>query len=432
MNYVKLDDTTPYLRVYRLMLEHNLLSFTISLLIGLLIGIERERSHVKGVQSIGVQTFTLFALTGTLAAVLNQPTLTATLSAFVFGIISLNYLRTTIRLKKNIDIGITTEISAGITFCLGYMVQSAPLIAILVSTVILLVLLERKRLHAVARKKFKPQEMEAAIILIVFALGILPILPNKTIDPWGLFNPRNFGMLIATIGTIQFGGYIAIHLFGERFGMAFMGFIGGLVSSTAVFATLPGTLRSHPKFIFATIASAILATVAMLVEIMVIIFVASQTLFVHILRPMITMISLGIIFVIFLLYFQKFKKHAPLTLSTPLNLLSILRISIFLGVTLVLIAIAKRFVGTEGMLLITFLGGLFEIHGITLATGLLYLQKQLSINVACLILYVAILASFISKFFLLWSLSPHRFALQTSLFLLVMVASGGTMYWLTL
>jgi uncharacterized membrane protein (DUF4010 family) len=106
-------------------------------------------------------------------------------------------------------------------------------------------------------------------------------------------------------------------------------------------------------------------------------------------------------------------------------------ISIFLGITLVLIAVAKRFVGTEGMLLITFLGGLFEIHGITLATGLLYLQKQLPINVACLILYVAILASFISKFFLLWSLSPHRFALQTSLFLLVMIASGGTVYWLT-
>jgi uncharacterized membrane protein (DUF4010 family) len=413
------------------MLEHNLLSFAISLLIGLLIGIERERSHVKGVQAIGVRTFTLFALTGTLAAVLNQPALTATLSAFLFGIILLSYMRTTIRLKKNIDNGITTEISAGIIFCLGYMVQSAPLIAITVSAIILLVLLERKRLHAIARKKFKPQEMEAAIILIVFALGILPILPNKTIDPWGLFNPRNFGMLIATIGTIQFGGYIAIHLFGERFGMAFMGFLGGLVSSTAVFATLPGTLHAHPKFTLATIASAILATVAMLVEIITIIFVASPTLLVYIIWPMITMISLGIIFVIFLLHFQKFKKNTPLTLSNPLNLLSILRISIFLGITLVLIAVAKRFVGTEGMLLITFLGGLFEIHGITLATGLLYLQKQLPINVACLILYVAILASFISKFFLLWSLSPHRFALQTSLFLLVMIASGGTVYWLT-
>jgi uncharacterized membrane protein (DUF4010 family) len=310
------------------------------------------------------------------------------------------------------------------------MVPTSPLIAIIVSAIVLLVLIERKRLHTIARKKFKPEEMEAAIILIVFALGIIPILPNQTIDPWHLFNPRNFGVLITTIAAIQFAGYISIHVFGERFGIALTGFLGGLVSSTAVFATLPSTLRTHPHFSLAIIASAILATVAMLIEIMIIIFVASPTLLFYIIWPMIAIIAVGVSLAVILLHYQKHIKNASSSLSSSFKLLSIFSISIFIGFILIIIAIAKRYVGTNGILFISFFGGLFEIHGISLATALLYLGNQLKINDARLVLYIAILASFVSKFTLLWCLTPYRFALQTSLFLLGLLISGGVVYWL--
>lgn len=68
--------------------------------------------------------------------------------------------------------------------------------------------------------------------------------------------------------------------------------------------------------------------------------------------------------------------------------------------------------GPKGIFLVAFLGGLFEIHGITLATALLYLAHQLPINNASLVLYTAIMAVFVSKIFLLWSLTPYRFALR--------------------
>lgn len=410
------------------MLE-TLLSFAISLLIGLLIGIEREHSHAEGVQPIGVRTFILFALLGTLAATLNEFSLIITISAFVFTIILLGYLRST-KITRKIDIGITTEISACIVFCLGYMTPSANLIAITISAFVLLILVERQRLHTLARKKFKPHEIEATIILVIFALGILPILPNHTIDPWDLFNPRNFGILVVTIAAIQFIGYISIRLFGERFGMAITGFLGGLVSSTAVFANLPHALHSHPELKLAIIASAIVATLAMLIEIMIIIFIASSSLFFFIMKPMLVMVVISIVFAIILLHFQKIKEHTISTLSNPLNLLSIVRTSVFIAITLIIIAIAKRFVGTEGVLLVSFLGGLFEIHGISLATALLFLDHHLTASTACLVLYTALLASFISKFFLLWSLTPIRFALQTSLLLLVILVGGGVTYWL--
>ncbi len=409
------------------MLE-SLLSFTISLLIGLLIGIERERSHPEGTQFIGVRTFTLLSMLGTLIATLGQPSLTITVSAFVFGLLLLNYFRGIINRKKNNSIEILTEIAACIIFCLGYMVPSSPFLAITLSAIILLVLIERRRLHLLARNKFKPHEMETVIILAIFTLGILPLLPDKTIDPWHLFNPKDFGLLIATIAAIQLGGYIAIHLFGERLGISLTGFLGGLVSSTAVFAQLHDTLKRYPQSELAILASGLLATVAMSVDVLIIIFVASPTLLIFIIWPMIAMMLSGILLVIVLLHYQKKTEQALTLLATPLNLLSILRTSLFIGLSLFVIAMAKRIISINGILLVSFLGGLIEIHGISLAAALLYLENQLIAYDARLMLYLAVFASFISKITLLWALTPWRFALKESLLLFVMLSCGAITY----
>lgn len=407
-----------------------LISFSISFFIGLLIGTERERSHRKGVQAIGVRTFILFSLLGTLAATINQLSFTITLNIFVFAIILMSYYRSTTEFHKKIDLGITTELSAAMIYCLGYLVPKFPLLIITLSALILLVLMERQRLHTLARQKFQPHEIETVILLIIFALGILPILPNRPIDPWGLFNPMNFGILIMTIAAIQFAGYVAIHVFGERFGIALTGFFGGLISSTAVYASLHNILRDHPTAILAVMAAAILAVVGMLLEVIIIIFVASPTFLTYIIVPLLTMILVGLFIAIMLLLYQTTKKHFSSNIPNPLKLSSIFFIATFIAATLLLIAIAKRYVGEEGILFISFLGGLFEIHGISLATALLYLDHHLKISEATTILYVAIAATFASKLFLLWSFTPKKFALFTSVFLLVILGSGGCAYWL--
>lgn len=372
-----------------------LVTLMISLLIGLLIGIERERSHPEGVQFIGVRTFTLISILGTLVATLNQVVLTFVVSAFVFCLLGLNYFRYAINQKKMVDNGMVTSLSAGIIFCLGYMVTVSSLVAVTMSAIILLVLMERKRLHTLARKKFKPHEMETAIILIIFTLGILPFLPDRTLDRWDLFNPRNFGLLIATIAGIQFVGFVVTHLFGERLGVALTGFCGGLVSSTAIFILLPKTIKHHPKSICAAIASAILATVAMLVSILLIIAVASPPLLHVIIWPIMTMIIFGLTFTGIILRYQDGPKVPTPSLSQFLNIASILRTSLLIGMVLILIALARHYFSTHGIILLSFLGGLVEIQGISLATGLLYLGHQISMVDAKLILAAAVLAGFI-------------------------------------
>ncbi len=409
-------------------MQENLLSFVISFFIGLLIGIEREHSHQEGIQPIGVRTFILFALLGTLSATLHELALTLTISIFVFGIILLGYLQSTRTTRKEIDVGITTEVAAAIIFCIGYIIPSANLLAIIISALVLLVLIERQRLHILARKKFKPHAIETAIIAVIFTLGILPILPNHTVDPWGLLNPYDFGILLVTIAAIQFVGFVSIRLFGERFGIAVTGLFGGFISSTVVFLNLHRLLQTHPKFKLAIMASAILANLAMMLEILAIILIASPNLFLFIIKPILVMSVISIIFAITLLHFQKGKKHAELPPADLFNWGSIFKTAFFIGFILIIIAIVKRFVSPDGLLIISFIGGLFEVHGITLATGLLYLNNQITNSVAGSILYAALLAAYISKFILLWVTTPKKFAFMTSLLLLGVLASGGIAY----
>ena len=413
-------------------MHQNLLSFAISFFIGLLIGIEREHSHQEGVEPIGVRTFILFSLLGTLAATLHDSALTVIITVFVFAIILLGYFQSTRTTRKDMHIGVTTETSAGIVFCIGYMIPSAHLLAIIISALVLLVLVERHRLHILARKKFKPHTIETAIVSVIFILGILPILPDHTIDPWGLFNPYDFGILIVTVAAMQFIGFVAMRLFGERFGIAVTGFFGGFISSTIVFANLSGVLKTHPKFNRAIMAAAILANLAMMIEVSAIIFIASPNLFIATMKPILVMSLISMIFAYALLRLQKAKEHKTLSLSNPFSWISLFRTTIFLGAMLVIISIAKRSVGLDELLIISFIGGLFEVHGITLATALLYMNHEILSISANSILYAALLAAHLSKFILLWSTTPRKFALQTSFFMLcILIGGGGTFGLLT-
>src|SRR3990167_812809 len=412
------------------MLNH-LLYFIISCIIGLLIGIERERSHAEGVQAIGIRSFILFALLGTLAAVINHNSLTIVISIFVFGAILLSYIKSTQFKRKLMDVGITTEISAGITFGLGFITLNHPLVAIFLSALVLLILLKRERLHFFSRNQLKTYEIEVIALLIILCTGIIPLLPNHTIDPWQLFNPKKFFILLAIIILIQFGSYLSVRIFGQRLGMAITCFLGGLISSTIIFLNLKQLLNRYPNSQLPALTTAIYAITATLIELLVILFSASSQFAYNVFIPVITMIITSLIIGGLLTKFIP-KKSNPLSVNklNPINLLAILYMVGFISLLLVIMSLVEHFIGGKGVLFASFLGGLFELHGITLATALLYVENQLSLTLAAQALYIAITASFLSKLFLLWILTSYRFAFYSSCLLLIILLSGFISYWL--
>lgn len=400
----------------------NLSPFIISFAIGLLIGLEREHSRPVGMHAMGVRTFILFSLSGTLVAVINNLYLTIILGSFVSMLILLAYLRATER--KKVLVGITTELAAGVVFCLGYFVVSAPLLASLLGVSVLLVLVERTRLHVFARKQLKVSEIHATTVILLIALGVVPILPNHTVDPWQLFKPRLFGILVIILSIMQFGGYVAIRVLGQRMGVILMGFFGGLISSTVVFTTLPNFYREHPNMLRPTIVAAIFATIGMLIEFVVVLFVVAPSLVGTMIAPVGAMIVAGMSALLLMIGQKKQGKLLYHEHPNPLNYKSIIRLSIFLGLMLVLVAVVERYVGSEAVKVVNFLGSLFQFQSVSLATAMLYMQQGISLQAATVSLIWAIVATYVIKFVLLWTLAHNRFALFTTLFLLFMLTAG--------
>lgn len=398
-----------------------IIPFGIALLIGLIIGIERERRHPAGSRAMGVRTFMLIALLGTLAATSHEPFLTLATSLFVFGVIALSYHKASE--GKRQSLGLTTEIAAAVVFFLGYLTPKLPLITSILGIIVLLALFSRTKLHVFSRDTVKNKEITAAIIILVIGLVILPFLPNHVIDPWEVFNPRRYALLILILAIIEFSGYIAIRIFGDRLGLLLTAFFGGLVSSTAAFLILTKLSKNQKESQSILIASGLLATNAMLIVTIVLLSILSHTLIHQLFVPILSMIAIG-----FLRAWSVIKNNHRATQSftpdNPLDLKGIFKLATFIVGMLAIITIAKQNIGANAVALISFLGGLFEVHSVNIANATLFIQSKLSLIDAKNAIGLALSASFITKFFLAWSLGDKQFALKSTIYLVLMLLVG--------
>jgi uncharacterized membrane protein (DUF4010 family) len=402
--------------------------YAIAFFIGILIGIERERNQPKGVPGIGLRTFILYALIGVIIADIGNSMLILTTSFFVFMSLLLAYYRSTSLKLRRTDLGITTEVAAGFVFLLGFMAKYQPFLTITLGITTLLLLLGRQSLHQFARDKIHTNELQAAIIIIIISLGIISFLPNKTIDPWSLFNPQQFGFIILALAGIQFGGYLAIRIFGQKLGMMLTGFFGGLISSTAVVASLSSTSSKSKSLIYPSVTAAVFSIIGTLVELLIIIAMVSMPLFLNMILPVLTMILVGSSAAFFMLNHKQSKPMIESSIN-PLDILAICRLALLLFCILVLVSVIKQFIGEQAIYLFAFTTGLFELQAISYATAILFHQAQITQSQANYLLAIIIFSSYISKFVILWSIAHNRFAIITSTYLSLMLISGGMVFY---
>jgi uncharacterized membrane protein (DUF4010 family) len=409
--------------------------FSVSLIVGLLIGTERERSHPEGSGAMGVRTFSLIALLGAISAWMKDPALTIGLSAFVLILTLAGYLRSSDPKKADpdADIGLTTEVSAALVFGISHVAFRDLLLAALLGIVTLVILYSRRRLHAFARETLKPKEIKAAVSLLVFLVVFVPFLPDRTLDIWGLFNPRRLALLIGIIAGIQFLGYAVERMLGSRMGTMVAGFFGGMVSSTAVFVTLPKRVLEHPESLRPVVAGALLATVATTLQFIAVVVIASPELII----PVSVMAGAIVLTGTILAYFIDRSSTSDLKHSlpdNPLDVIGVLKLSMFVAIMLISVGVVRNMVGDRALGLVNFIGGLFELQAVSLATASLHGSGKLASNHAMFALAMALLASFVSKFAISWTIGRGKFALYMTpcLLLMIVVGTAGYFFGLTL
>jgi uncharacterized membrane protein (DUF4010 family) len=230
---------------------------------GLLVGIERERRKGTGAQRqpAGVRTFTVVALIGAVAALIG-PTMIAVACTSIAALAAVSHWHSADR-----DPGLTTEICLVATFLLGALAVGAPTLAAALFVALAVLLQSKEFLHDFTKRVLGEQELDDALLLGASVLIVLPLLPDRPVDPWEVLNPRRLWLVAVLVMSINAAGYIALRALGGRYGLPLAGFFGGFVSSSATIAGMGQRAASDAKLRGGCIAAALLSCVATVVQI---------------------------------------------------------------------------------------------------------------------------------------------------------------------
>jgi uncharacterized membrane protein (DUF4010 family) len=334
--------------------------------IGLLIGIERgwqAREAKDGTRVAGIRTFTLIAVLGGIAGLLpGDITLGLCLLGFAlpFGYFEWQ------RASRANSVSVTGFVAGMGTFALGaYATRGDMAVAAAGGVVMAAVLAERKLLHGFL-KRVTWIELRAALLLLVMTVVLLPLLPDRALDPWGAINPHQIWLMTVLVGVVSYAGYIAVHVAGERRGLLFAGIAGGIATSTTVTWTFARLAKRNPAAM-SEVMTAILAAWVMSLWRVTALAVTIAPPLLTALAPAMLAASTPLLIGAALAWRAAEKSSASekLKLSDPVELSLMLRFALLLAAIMVL---AKLFSGGEsGLFALAGLSGLLDVDPITLS-----------------------------------------------------------------
>ncbi len=236
-----------------------LLSLTTALGAGLLIGLVYERRKESDPAiAAGLRTHTLAALAGAITLWLGMPAfLVALVLTGTFAAIS--YLRT-----SAVDTGITSELALVTSCLLGGLAMRTPGAAGMLAVLVAILIYAKRRLHRFSRELVSDREIADGLILLAFALIVLPLLPDEPIGPWGALNLATVWKLVVLVMAIGALGHVALRVIGTRWGLVVSGFFAGYVSSTAATAGFGQRAKADPALLSTSVGATMLANLASL------------------------------------------------------------------------------------------------------------------------------------------------------------------------
>jgi uncharacterized membrane protein (DUF4010 family) len=328
-------------------------------------------------------------------------------------------------------VGVTTEVAAMATFILGYLTHEHPALAVMLAVIMLAVLALKPRIHQFAKAGITEKEVSAALTFLVIAFVVLPLLPERTVDPWNLINPARLWLVLVLIVGVSFGGYIAMRVLGPRLGLPLAGFSAGLVSSTAATLSLSQKLRENPALGWPITVGIVLANTASALAQLMVVLVIYPALLQDVVPVIGLPALLGIAGASLVLFFrQRNGDDEHFDIGSPLALRSTLAFASVLALVLVLVSVASRTFGSSGALITAAIGGTTDVHAVTLAVSSLAAAGDLGARDAVLAILIAFLTNMVIKMVLAAWAGGARLIPRVWPPLIAMMLAAGAAYWL--
>jgi uncharacterized membrane protein (DUF4010 family) len=227
---------------------------------GTAVGLERQWSgHAEGpgARFAGIRTFTMLGGAAGVSGWFWEAGFTAPAAILLAGAVAI--IAVAYAAASRHDVDATTEVAALVVVAAGVLAGTGALrVASGIIAIVILLLIEKSRLHAMVRR-IDDVGLRAGARFAVMALVVLPLLPPGPYGPFGGIRPRELWALVLFFSGLSFLGYIARRLVGPQHGYLATGLLGGLLSSTNVTFTFARSSRDHAmverELAFGTVAA---------------------------------------------------------------------------------------------------------------------------------------------------------------------------------
>lgn len=390
--------------------------FSVALAIGLLIGLERgwqERDEREGERTAGLRTYTLTALLGAVWAALVSGRGEGGLIAvgLAFGVYALIFAAMRYReMRHHQSFGVTSIVAAMLAFVLGaFAVLGDMQVAAACGVATMTFLSLKSTLHGFVQR-ITWTELRSGLLLLAMTFILLPILPNRTVDPWGLVNPFETWLLTVMIAAISFAGYIAIKAFGSRHGIVFSGIAGGLASSTAVTVSMAQLAREHPEQRGALVAGALFAGATMVARILTVVGVINSTLLVKLTVPFTVAGAVLAAIGAYLLnrHIEEKGDAGELPLKNPFDLAVVLKFGALLLMVTVAAKLLTAYAGSSGAYLLAAASSVADVDAISISMARLA-SGPLGVDVAATAIAIVAAGNTLSKAAIGWMTGGAEF-----------------------
>lgn len=357
-----------------------LLSLGLAVVVGLLIGLEREQSapDQKAPESFlgGARTYPLVALTGALASLVGRHFgASVVVVAFAAVVIFLVVAYADV-VRRGSDRGLTSEAAFLITFLLGALAVAHDIIpqsgrrvfTVLGAAVAVTVLLSSKPVVQPLMRRVSREDVVSLLKFLIVALLLVPWLPDRNFGPLGSLNLRTIGWMMLLVAGLSFVGYAATRMLGPERGLTVTGFVGGLVSSTAVTLAMSSRSKGNPGMERPAALAVVLASSIVFARVLVVVAFVDFPLAAALAVPMLAMTLVGLGTCAFLYRRSAARSTGePLQFKNPVSLSSALEFSLLFAAVMAGSKLASHYLGSAGVYAAALVAGTADMDAIALS-----------------------------------------------------------------
>lgn len=265
--------------------------------------------------------------------------------------------------------GLTTLIAALVTFLLGAACVYGPAdIAVALGIASSAILAFREPLHGLVAR-IGTDDLYAGLKLLIASFIVLPLLPDRTLDPWQIFNPFKIWLLVILISALSLVGYVLTRWLGPQRGTAMTALAGALVSSTAVTLELARRARdgSSPPVLIS--AGMLLAWGVMYLRVLMALSVVHPPLLTALALPCLSLAALCMVAGAIGLRRAGHQEDGALHVRNPFNLLAAGKFAALFVCILALARLSQHYFPGGSLYAVAALAGLVDVDAIVLSSA---------------------------------------------------------------